>query len=417
MKRFFLILTLLPLLFTACGSEPRIVLGDEQPEAYLPLLEGQRVALFSNQTGVVGDKVLSGGIDERYDGTVSRSLVPFGTPEVGEHILDALLRQGVDVTAVFSPEHGFRGTADAGEHVSGETDERTGVPILSLYGGGVKLDSLTFSRFDALVVDIQDVGLRYYTYYVTMKNLIAACARFGKKVVILDRPNPNGFYVDGPILDMAYKSGVGGLPIPIVHGMTLGELALMMAGEDWLGEAASPDISVVPCRNYRRGMKYELILAPSPNLKNMQAVYLYASTCYFEGTVVSLGRGTQWPFEIYGHPDMKDCEFSFTPRSIEGAKNPPLLDQLCYGRDLRGLSNGEIWEEGINLGYVLDAYHNLDMGPDFFGNGRFFKLLTGSEKVYDAILAGQGKEEIEASWKADVAAFKALRQPYLLYDE
>ena len=416
MRRLILILSLLSALLSACG-EPRVILGDEQPEIYLPLLEGQRVALFSNQTGVVGDRVLSGGIAARWDGHANRALVPFGEPEVGEHILDALLRQGIEVACVFSPEHGFRGKADAGEHVSGEVDEKTGVPILSLYGGGVALDSLTFAGFDALVVDIQDVGLRYYTYYVTMKKLIAACARYGKKVVILDRPNPNGFYVDGPLLDMDFQSGVGGLPIPIVHGMTLGELALMMAGEDWLGEPQRPDLSVVRCKNYDHRMKYELILAPSPNLKNMQAVYLYASTCFFEGTVASLGRGTDWPFQVYGHPDMTDCDFSFTPRSVAGAKNPPLLDKLCYGRDLRGLSNEEIWEEGINLGYVIDAYRNLDIGPDFFGNGRFFKLLTGSAKVYDAILAGRTKEEIEASWEADIAAFKALRQPYLLYDE
>ena len=417
MKKVFVLILLGVVLCSASCIEKRVILGDEQPEVYLPLLKGQRVALFSNQTGVVGDKVISGGIDERWDGVSNRALVPFGNPEVGEHILDALVRDGVDVRLVFSPEHGFRGKADAGEHVEGEVDEKTGVPILSLYGGGVKLDSLTFDGFDALVVDIQDVGLRYYTYYVTMKNLIAACARYGKKVVILDRPNPNGFYVDGPLLDMAYKSGVGGLRIPIVHGMTLGELALMMVGEDWLDELRTPDVSVVKCKNYNHKMKYELILAPSPNIKNMQAVYLYASTCYFEGTVMSLGRGTDWPFEMYGHPDMKNCDFSFTPRSVEGAKNPPLLDQLCYGRDLRGLSNEEIWEEGINIGYVIDAYQNLDMGQDFFGNGRFFKLLTGSSKEYDAILSGRTAAEIEACWADDVAAFKAQRMPYLLYHE
>ena len=417
MKKVFVLILLGVVLCSASCIEKRVILGDEQPEVYLPLLKGQRVALFSNQTGVVGDKVISGGIDERWDGVSNRALVPFGNPEVGEHILDALVREGVDVRLVFSHEHGFRGKADAGEHVEGEVDEKTGVPILSLYGGGVKLDSLTFDGFDALVVDIQDVGLRYYTYYVTMKNLIAACARYGKKVVILDRPNPNGFYVDGPLLDMAYKSGVGGLRIPIVHGMTLGELALMMVGEDWLDELRTPDVSVVKCKNYNHKMKYELILAPSPNIKNMQAVYLYASTCYFEGTVMSLGRGTDWPFEMYGHPDMKNCDFSFTPRSVEGAKNPPLLDQLCYGRDLRGLSNEEIWEEGINIGYVIDAYLNLDMGQDFFGNGRFFKLLTGSAKIYNSILAGKTKEEIEASWATDIAAFKARRKSYLLYHE
>ena len=416
MKRLLFLLCLLFPLLPSC-KETGVILGDAQPEAYLPLLQGNRVALFSNQTGVVGDKVVSGGIDDRYDGKGNRSLVPFGTPETGEHILDALLRQGVDVTAVFSPEHGFRGTADAGEHVSGETDPKTGVPILSLYGGGVQLDSATMARFDVLAVDIQDVGLRYYTYYVTMKRLISACAEFGKKVVILDRPNPNGFYVDGPILDMAYKSGVGGLPIPIVHGMTLGELALMMNGEGWLDEGRQADITVVPCRNYTHGTKYELILAPSPNLKNMQAVYLYASTCFFEGTCVSLGRGTDWPFEIYGHPDMKGCDFEFTPQSVDGAKNPPLLGQFCHGRDLRGLTDEEIWKKGVDMSYVVDAYTNLGIGADFFGNGRFFKLLTGSSKEYDAILSGRTAAEIEALWADDVAAFKAQRAPYLLYED
>jgi len=380
------------LLAISCSGEKPVILGDDRTDLYIPLLQEGRVAIFSNHTGILTN---------------------------GEHVLDVVLSHGINVTAIFSPEHGFRGDADAGEHVGSSVDPSTGVPILSLYGSGSHLPTAeSMDTFDILLIDIQDVGLRYYTYYITMCNLLDACSIYGKKVVLLDRPNPNGFYVDGPILDMKYKSGVGGLPIPIVHGMTLGELALMVNGEGWLPEGRKADITVIPCENYTHSTRYELPVAPSPNLKDMRAIYLYASTCYFEGARVSLGRGTDHPFEMYGAPGMTGYDFSFTPQSLPGAKNPPFLNEECHGVDLRGLSYEDIWREGINFSYVVDAFQNLNAGEDFFlGGGRFFRLLTGVDYVYDMLLSGATASEIEARWQDDVTAFKQQRRPYLLYKE
>jgi uncharacterized protein YbbC (DUF1343 family) len=421
-----------------------VVLGDERFEEYLPLLSGKRVAVFSNQTGIVGDRVrgskLADALSE-YGGCFPMegqsctsddeggvfdeiSLIPFlqpsvqgGAIEYGQHIVDALIEKGVDVRVIFSPEHGFRGNADAGEQVVSSVDEKTGVEIVSLYGSGSQIpDKEKTGKFDVLVVDIQDVGLRYYTYYVTMHHLMEACARDGKKVVILDRPNPNGFYVDGPVLDMDLKSGVGWLPIATVHGMTLGELARMINGEEWL-ENGSCDLTVIPCLNYTHRTRYSLILPPSPNIKDMRAVYLYSSTCYFEGTVASLGRGTSFPFEVYGHPEMTGCLFSFVPRSISGAKNPQFLDTLCHGVDLRGKPLEDIWSEKINLEYVIDAYCNLDMGDKFFSGSNFFELLSGADWIRPMIENGSSASGISARWASDVEAFKKLRAPYLLYSE
>lgn len=418
MKRLFLLLSfLLPLACSNAGD--RVILGDERLDQYLPLLEGKRIAIFSNQTGIVGDVI--DGVPSRQTVNDETASVPFrtiGSADFGPHLLDVLIGNGIDVTAIFSPEHGFRGTADAGELVSSSVDEETGVPILSLYEGGKGRPSdESMGKFDILVVDIQDVGLRYYTYYVTMMRLMNACSLFDKKVVILDRPNPNGFYVDGPILEDDLHSGVGALPIPIVHGMTLGELALMMNGEGWLDGGKPCDLTVIPCLNYTHSTKYSLILPPSPNLKDMRAVYLYSSTCFFEGTEVSLGRGTDHPFEMYGHPDMTGYDFSFTPRSVPGAKNPPLLDKLCNGVDLSSKPLEEIFSEKINLGYVIDAYSNLEMGESFFLKNGFFNLLTGTRRVKQEIIEGKTAEQISSWWADDVEKFKVQRKPYLLYDE
>ena len=488
--------------------QAKVILGDERFEEYLPLLEGKRVAVFSNQTGIVGDKVsgskLADALSEyfgcfpandlslssdcqsrnsddhplnskdqlqssndrslnlskrtdhtprhlgtlphrRFDKLTGRrkenstlleshshlaqsldeiSLIPFLEPtepggkiEYGQHIVDALIEKGVNVTAIFSPEHGFRGNADAGERVGSGVDEKTGVEILSLYEKGSRIPSTEKTdKFDVLVVDIQDVGLRYYTYYVTMHHLMEACARDGKKVIVLDRPNPNGFYVDGPILDMKYKSGVGWLPITTVHGMTLGELALMIDGERWL-ENGKCDLTVIPCLNYTHSTRYSLILPPSPNIKDMRAVYLYPSTCYFEGTVVSLGRGTSFPFEAYGHPQMTGCPFSFTPRGVPGAKNPPFKDEECHGVDLRRKPLAAIWQEKINLEYVVEAYRNLNIPDQFFGKNNFFELLAGVDWFRPMIQSGSSAPAISARWSPDVESFKSLRAPYLLYPE
>ncbi len=433
----FLIITIIAISLTdvlaARTYSKRVVLGDERFEEYQPLLQGKRVAVFSNQTGIVGDKVTGSKLADalaEYGGCFPRkrvdeiSLIPFTEPSVpggkieyGQHIVDALIEKGVDVKAIFSPEHGFRGNADAGEHVSSSVDEKTGVEILSLYEKGSRIPSKEKTdKFDVLVIDIQDVGLRYYTYYITMHHLMEACTRDGKQVVILDRPNPNGFYVDGPVLDMKFKSGVGWLPITTVHGMTLGELALMINGEKWL-ENGTCDLTVVPCLNYTHNTRYSLILPPSPNIKDMRAVYLYSSTCYFEGTVVSLGRGTQFPFETYGHPAMTGYSFSFVPRSIPGAKSPQFLDEECHGVDLRRKPLRDIWAEKINLEYVIDAYRNLNMGDKFFGKNNFFELLAGVDWFRSMIWNGSSAAEISARWASDVENFRSRRAPYLLYPE
>jgi len=365
-----------------------IITGAEQTEAYFPLLKGKRIALFSNPTGMVKDK----------------------------HLLDVLVENGFNAVAVFSPEHGFRGDAGAGDKVSNSVDPKTGVPILSLYDGNTgKPSSGDMNKFDLLIIDIQDVGLRFYTYYVSMVKLMDACAEHQKRVIILDRPNPNGHYVDGPILDMKYKSGVGWLPIPVVHGMTLGELALMVNGEKWLPEGRVCDLTVIKCKNYTHHTLYRLPIPPSPNLPDMKAVYLYPSLCYFEATLVSIGRGTNLPFQIYGHPNMKGCRFSFTPRSISSANNPPQKDKLCYGVNLSTLSDEEIWKKGIDLSYLIDAYRNLNMGDRFFSP--FFENLIGVDYVRKMIEQGKSAAEIKAMWQDDIVKFKRQRKPYLLYDE
>ena len=330
---------------TATGQdeELRVILGDEQSDEYIPLLEGRRVALFSNQTGIVGDRT---SLSEA-DYYITHDLIQFGYDTdgneitYGQHILDALTEQGINVTAIFSPEHGFRGTEDAGKRIDDSVDEKTGIPVYSM----LRMDSHypsaeSMDAFDVLVVDIQDVGLRYYTYYISMYYLMDACAAAGKEVMVLDRPNPNGYYIDGPILKNEYRSQVGQLPIPVVHGMTMGELALMINGEGWLkaGKDACK-LSVIPCRNYSHSTRTGLIMKPSPNLKDMRAVYLYASTCFFENTVISVDRGTEMPFEIYGSPYLSEADYtySFTPVSMTAAVSPPFMDELCHGKSLRDI--------------------------------------------------------------------------------
>ncbi len=376
-----------------------LLLGCERTELYVPRLRGQRVAVFSNQTGC----------NQR-----------------GKHTLDVLLEHGINVTTLFGPEHGFRGTADAGERVSSSVDPQTGIPISSLYDGGKKgPKDEVMNRFDVLVVDIQDVGLRFYTYYISMLKLMNRCGQMGRTVVILDRPNPNGHYVDGPILDMNLSSGVGALPIPIVHGLTLGELALMVQGEDWVEHPCN--LVVIPCSGYTHQTPYELPIPPSPNLPNQRSVYLYSSLCYFEGTCVSLGRGTKYPFQIYGHPDMKDGplpqkklrKYLFRPESRPGAKNPPLLNEDCVGVSLRRLPMKDLYRRGrIDLTYLLDAYRRLDLGEDFFlRKGDFFDKLMGRTYVREMILRGASAEEIRATWQQEVGSFIQQRRPYLIYPE
>lgn len=374
---------------TSATSDEKIIVGADQPDVYVPLLKGKRVALLSNHSGLTSD---------------------------GSHVLDLMLAKGINVTTIFSPEHGFRGNADAGQHVASGIDEKTGIPIASLYDGkSPRPSEETMQRFDVIVVDIQDVGLRFYTYYVTMLHLMEAAVQYNKEFVVLDRPNPNGMTVDGPILDMKLKSGVGALPIPTVHGLTLGELARMIVGEGWLLDGKKLDVKVVTCKNYTHESRYVLPVPPSPNLPNMTAIYLYPSLCYFEGTSVSLGRGTDWPFQVYGHPEMTDQPFTFTPESRPGAKNPPQLGKECHGKDLTGLNHEEIIAAGINLEYVIDAYQNLHMGEKFFTP--FFDKLMGRSDIKQMIMDGKTAAQIKATWSDDVARFKEQRRRYLLYPE
>ena len=373
-----------------------ILTGAQQVDEYLKLVEGKRVCVLSNQSGMASATA---------------------------HVLDTLLAHNVKVTCIMSPEHGFRGDADAGEHVSSSTDSKTGIPIRSLYEGKTGRPSKeVMDEFDVLVFDLQDVGVRFYTYYVTMVKMMAACALEGKEFIVLDRPNPIGFYVDGPILDMKYKSGVGSLPIPVVHGMTLGEIAYMANEKDWLqhglkdAEGKKVKLHVVKCQNYTHAKLYRLPIKPSPNLADMRAIYLYPSTCYFEGTPISLGRGTAKAFQMYGHPNMKGYSYSFTPRSIPGAKNPPLLDKECWGVDLTvNPSIEQINQDGINLEYIVDAYTNMNLGDHFFRN--MFELEIGQAYVRKMIKEGKSAKEIEAMWTEDVEKFKQERKPFLLYPE
>lgn len=428
----------------AAQNQERVVLGDEQAETYLPLLGEKRVALFANHSAIVGDKIILSDGTVQYGGFTAENtedgdptLIPFGLDasgkpvQYGEHVLDFLLSQGVHVTAIFCPEHGFRGTEDAGAEIKDSVDQKTGVPLLSLY----KNDSTNapsaedMAVFDVLVVDLQDVGLRYYTYYIALFHLMEACAKNGKQVIVFDRPNPNGFYVDGNILDPKYVSNVGKLPVPTVHGLTFGELAQMINGEGWLKSGKNAcDLAVIPCKKYTHKTKYSLVRAPSPNIKDMRAVYLYASTCFFENTIVSVGRGTQFPFEVYGSPFFTDTaknDFSFTPQSIPGAVNPPFLGETCHGVDLRSVPVEKIWKEGINLSYLIDAYKSavaVNRHPAFFGktlSSGFYWIdyLSGSDSLRKQVVAEISASKIKKSWKKDIASFKKARKPYLLYSE
>ena len=377
------------LAFASALTAQNIKTGAESVSEYLPLLQGKKVAVLSNQTGMIGKT----------------------------HLVDSLVALKINIVAIMSPEHGFRGDADAGEHVSSSVDQKTGIPIKSLYEGNTgKPASELMKEIDVMVFDLQDVGVRFYTYLTTMARMMEACAENGVKMVILDRPNPIGFYVDGPILDMKYKSGVGWLPIPTVHGMTLGELAGMINGEKWLKDGIQCDIKVIKCKNYTHASMYQLPVKPSPNLPDMRSIYLYPSTCYFEATPVSLGRGTTTAFQMYGHPNMKGYKFSFTPRSIPGAKFPPQLDKECFGVDLRKTPSIEVINKaGINLEYVVDAYKNLNLDDHFFRS--FFENLIGQGYVRKMIKEGKTAAEIKAMWAGDVAKFKEQRRPYLLYPE
>ncbi len=357
---------------------------------YLPLLKGKRVGLVINQTSRVGQQLL----------------------------LDTLLKRNVKIKKVLAPEHGFRGTADAGAHVKNDVDEKTGLPVTSLYGNNKKPKKEQLEDIDVVIFDLQDVGVRFYTYISTLEYLMEACAEQGKELIVMDRPNPNGHYVDGPILEKSESSFVGMQSIPVVHGMTMGEYAKMLAGENWIKGAEKLNMKVIPCINYDHTKKYDLPVAPSPNLKTMAAIYLYPSLCFFEGTVVSLGRGTDKPFQQWGHPAYRGkTEYSFTPVSITGASKPPLEGKECFG-ELVATDPDKAYKliDGkLNLNWLLKAYQWYPEKDKFFID--YFSKLAGTKKLRKQIEQGMSPEAIAYTWREDVAAFKSIRKKYLLYKD
>ncbi|MCH6199489.1 DUF1343 domain-containing protein [Aquiflexum sp. LQ15W] len=366
-------------------NQNMILPAADQPEVYLPLLKGKKVGMVVNQTSII-------------------------TSKNNIHLVDFLMSQGIAVVKVFVPEHGFRGDADAGEVVNSEIDKRTGLPIVSLYGNNKKPSAETLKDIDVLVYDLQDVGIRFYTYISTMHYVMESCAENKKPLFIFDRPNPNGNYIDGPVLKKGYESFVGMHPIPVVHGLTVGELAQMINGEGWLKGGVKSDIQVIPVKNWNHSMAYSLPVKPSPNLPNDTAIRLYPTLCYFEGTDVSLGRGTYFPFQVYGYPDPKFGDFTFTPVSIDGmSKTPPQQDKKCYGRDLRD----EPLTHQFTLKYLLEAYEISGKREKFFNN--FFDKLAGSDQLRKDILAGKSEAEIKSSWQVDLESFKKSRKKYLIY--
>ena len=367
-------------------SAPIILPGADRPEIYLPKLKGKRVALAVNQTSIL-------------------------TSKKNLHLVDFLLAQGIEVKKVFVPEHGFRGDADAGEKVDNTVDPKTGLPLVSLYGKSKKPSTAALADVDIVIFDIQDVGIRFYTFISTLHYLMEACAEQNKTLMVFDRPNPNGDYIDGPVLQKGYESFVGMHPIPIIHGLTVGELAQMINGEGWLKEGVKAPLEVVPVGNWRHENHYSLPVKPSPNLPNDVAIRLYPSLCFFEGTDVSLGRGTLFPFQVYGYPDPKFGDFTFTPVSIEGmSKYPPQQDKLCYGKDLRD----EPLSHQFTLSYLLEAYQKANKGASFFN--AFFDKLAGSDQLRKLIIAGESEASIRSTWQEELDLYKAKRKEYLIYE-
>jgi uncharacterized protein YbbC (DUF1343 family) len=403
---------------TAPGSA-RIVPGAEQLDKYLPMLKGKRVAIFANQTSVVG----------------------------ASHLVDTLKKKGVQIKVIFGPEHGFRGTADAGEKVESVIDPATGVPVVSLYGKKRKPSAEDLKNVDVLLFDIQDVGVRFYTFISSLQEYMETAIEFNKPLIILDRPNPNGHYVDGPVLEPRFKSFVGMQPVPIVYGMTVGEYATMLLQEGWLSKEAMDaytknvlaanypagatgyfSLTVIPCAHYTHKSKYILPVKPSPNLPDMGSIYWYPSTCFFEGTVISEGRGTDKPFQIFGHPSLPKTLYQFTPTSRDGAKDPKLKGQVCYGWNLSG-TNAEVLNKinnKIQLEWLLKAYKLFPDKANFFLTSNkaamqetdyFFNKLAGNATLMQQIKSGKTESEIRKSWEPQLSAFKKIRKKYLLYPD
>ncbi|MFN5183444.1 MAG: exo-beta-N-acetylmuramidase NamZ domain-containing protein [Bacteroidota bacterium] len=369
-------------------QEKDVINGAASFSEYLPLLKNKKVAIVSNLTGKIGSV----------------------------HLVDTLIKLKVNVVLIFGPEHGFRGEADAGEKVQNNKDPKTGIPVISLYGKHNKPTKSDLKGVDVVIYDIQDVGVRFYTYITTMSYVMEACANYGKKLIVLDRPNPNGHYVDGPVLDSGFSSFLGLHKVPIVYGMTCGEYAQMVNGEGWLPQSKKCDLVVVKVKNYTHLDYYQLPIKPSPNLPNMMSVYFYPSLGLFEGTVVSMGRGTEMPFQVLGHPNIKNKQFSFTPKAFPGAKEPKFKDQMCYGFDLRRFGVDYAMSlKHVNLLWLEGMYLELKSSTEFFDEN--FNAHAGTDKLQKQIKSGIKAEEISRGWQKDIDAFKKIRKKYLLYKD
>jgi len=390
------------------------VVGANQTGEYLPFLREKRVGVVANQTSVVFKPENFIFMEDYWDES-SRSYQQRQTQRwvfsKRTHLVDSLLNHSINVTKVFAPEHGFRGTADAGEIVKDGKDSRTGLPIISLYGSNKKPTPEQMKDLDVMLFDIQDVGARFYTYISTLHYVMEACAEAGIPLLILDRPNPNIHYIDGPILEMEHKSFVGMHPIPVVHGMTIAEYAQMINGEGWLGNGKKCELKIVSVKDYDRSTTYRLPINPSPNLPNEKAINLYPSTCFFEGTTLSEGRGTNMQFQIFGSPTLpKDkYTFTFTPQPNEGAKSPKFNGQLCYGKDLRDVER----LSHLNLQWLIDAYNDSGNQKSFFTN--FFTTLAGTKTLQQQIEQGMNNEQIRASWREGLALYDLMRKRYMIY--
>jgi len=368
---------------TSTSTDVTFKTGAENFESYLPLLKDKRVGIVTNQTGILSKE---------------------------KHLVDFLIEQNINLQKIYAPEHGFRGTADAGELIVDGKDTKTNLPIISLYGNNKKPKPEQLEGIDILVFDLQDVGARFYTYISSLHYVMEACAENNIELLVLDRPNPNGSIIDGPVLEMEQKSFVGMHPIPVLHGMTIGEYAKMINGEKWLANGIQCKLKVVPCAHYNREMKYNLPVKPSPNLPNDQSINLYASLCFFEGTNVSVGRGTEKQFQIYGSPFLLKTDYSFTPIPNFGAKEPMHKDILCYGEDLTKIKK----VTRLELKWLLKAYANTSDKTIFFND--FFTKLAGTKKLQEQIIEGVSEKEIRKSWEADLNAFKEMRKLYLIYN-
>ena len=375
---------------TSVVTKP-IVVGAENTANYLSKLKGKKVGVVSNQTGIA-----------TIDGKTT-------------HTVDLLLKNGINVTKIYSPEHGFRGDADAGAKVKSGVDAQTGLPIISLYGDNKKPKANQIADIDILVFDMQDVGARFYTYISTLHYVMEAAAENGKKVIVLDRPNPNGHYVDGPVLKSEFKSFVGMHNVPIVYGMTIGEYAQMINGEGWLANKAKANLEIIPLINYTHQSKYSLPVKPSPNLPNAQAINLYPSTCLFEGTNVNEGRGTDLQFQVYGSPFLKNMPYQYTPISKPGATSPKFKDEVCYGENLSEVP----YQSQINLKWLINAYKNNTKQPFWTMNGKklWIDQLSGTDDLRKQIEAGLSESEIKTTWQKDLESFKKIRVKYLIYKD